>query len=103
MTPRTAVFHDLVSGRMLGLGPMLARAGFRPVRELITADIERSFHPGLAGYMLAYALRDYLVTTAGIAVAEYEGWLADLYAAASDGSYCYAAMTFTYLVAREQD
>jgi tetraacyldisaccharide 4'-kinase len=31
MTPRTAVFHDLVSGRMLGLGPMLARAGLGAV------------------------------------------------------------------------
>ena len=90
--------RDPWTGRRLAA--TLARTGFRCVRELIAADVERAFHPGTAGYVLAHAMREYLTTNVRIDIDDYEGWLADLGNADRDGSYCYAAMSFVYLAER---
>jgi ubiquinone/menaquinone biosynthesis C-methylase UbiE len=83
------------------LAPTLVRSGFGLVQENVAADVERAFEPGCASYMLAHSLHDHLITSANIAVDDYEGWLADLRSAASEGSYCYAAMTFICLAERD--
>lgn len=85
-----------IGRRLLG---MLTHAGLQVAHEAVTTGIEREFAPGVAGYIFAHAWREQILQS-GIAPEEYERWLADLAACARDGSYCYSATTYTYLVDR---
>jgi ubiquinone/menaquinone biosynthesis C-methylase UbiE len=79
------------------LAAWLRSTGFTIVEELVLAEVEHDFNPGAGGYILAYALHDYLLES-GISTWEYERWLADLQACAAEGAYSYGVTTFVYLV-----
>lgn len=83
------------------LAHTLALAGFQLARELVWCEVERHFHPGIAGYVLAHSLRAEIVSSGDVDAHEYDAWLGDLRAAEWDGSYCYAVTAFACLAERE--
>ncbi len=87
--------HDPWTGRRLAA--WLRSAGFTIVEELVLTQVEHDFNPSAGGYILAYALHDYLLES-GISTWEYERWLADLQACAAEGAYSYGVTTFVYVV-----
>ncbi len=91
--------RDPWAGRRLN--HLVVQAGYRVIREMVVCEIERHFQPGLAGYTLAHGLRSYLITSGGVSVEDYEGWLAELRQTEWEGSYCYGVMTFACIAERE--
>jgi ubiquinone/menaquinone biosynthesis C-methylase UbiE len=85
------------------LAGLLGAAGFTITEQEVVPDIEREFRPGGSGYFLAHALRDYLTGSGGLTVEEYERWLAELEACQEEGSYCYSALTFSYVGVRDSN
>lgn len=81
------------------LASWLRNVGFTIVSETVHTNAEYAFAPGHSGYTLAHALRPYLLHH-GIAVQDYDQWLAELHSCAAEGSYCYCTTTFGYLAVK---
>jgi ubiquinone/menaquinone biosynthesis C-methylase UbiE len=81
------------------LSAMLEASGFQIVDEVLLTDQERHFRPGMSGYTLANACRDYLLTS-GVAADDLERWLTDLRASDQAGAYQYSVTTYAYLCRR---
>jgi ubiquinone/menaquinone biosynthesis C-methylase UbiE len=81
------------------LSDLLVANGFQIVEESILTDQERHFRPGMSGFTLAHACRDYMLS-AGVNADDYERWLADLRACDVEGSYQYCVTTYAYLCRR---
>jgi ubiquinone/menaquinone biosynthesis C-methylase UbiE len=85
------------------LAHLLEAVGFRIVQEQVHTDVERHFEPGTAGYILAHACREYVLSRGGISAEEYDRWLADLRACEWDGAYCYSVTTYVYVAERRPE
>jgi ubiquinone/menaquinone biosynthesis C-methylase UbiE len=85
------------------LAHMLEAVGFSIVQEQVRTDVERHFEPGTAGYILAHACREYVLSRGDISAEEYDRWLADLRACEWDGAYCYSVTTYAYVAERQPE
>jgi ubiquinone/menaquinone biosynthesis C-methylase UbiE len=83
-------------GRQLAY--LIERAGLHIARERILTDFERRFQPGMAGFIFAHSMRDYLTERGGISADDYGRWIADLEQCERNGSYAYSVTTFAYLL-----
>jgi ubiquinone/menaquinone biosynthesis C-methylase UbiE len=98
-------FADRVRDPWIGrrLAHLLEAAGFRIVRQEVSAEVERHFQPGAVGYSIAHTYREYLLGPGGITSDEYDRWLADLRSCEWDGAYTYTVTTFAYLAERRSE